>query len=153
MCLGARKRHSRARSDSRHWLVRWHFWTTNTSALQKLLRRRDDSIHIARRRVAPISFCQRPVLGWWPGLLLHPQPSDNCRAPVCYFRRTQGCRSLSRQTGRGHWHHFGLCRPASGRLVRRWSAELGVDLPVLIDNTALQVVPDYRLRAGISLQF
>jgi hypothetical protein len=36
---------------------------------------------------------------------------------------------------------------------RRWSVELDVGLPVLIDNTALQVVPDYRLRAGISLQF
>src|SRR5437588_2812073 len=36
---------------------------------------------------------------------------------------------------------------------RRWSAELGVDLPVSIDNTALQVVPNYRLRGGISLQF
>jgi len=36
---------------------------------------------------------------------------------------------------------------------RRWSAELGGDLPVSIDNTALQVVPNYRLRGGISLQF
>jgi hypothetical protein len=35
----------------------------------------------------------------------------------------------------------------------RWSAEVEVDLPVLIDNTALQVVPDYRLRGGISFHF
>src|ERR1700680_780241 len=28
----------------------------------------------------------------------------------------------------------------------RWSAEVAAELPVLIDNTALQVVPDYRLR-------
>jgi hypothetical protein len=35
----------------------------------------------------------------------------------------------------------------------RWSAELAVDLPVSIDNTALQVVPDYRLHGGISVQF
>ncbi|MEY2537738.1 MAG: hypothetical protein QOG67_1478 [Verrucomicrobiota bacterium] len=35
----------------------------------------------------------------------------------------------------------------------RWSAEMDVDLPVLIDNTALQVVPDYRLRGGISFHF
>ena len=35
----------------------------------------------------------------------------------------------------------------------RWSAELDVDLPVLIENTALQVVPDYRFRAGISFHF
>jgi hypothetical protein len=35
----------------------------------------------------------------------------------------------------------------------RWSAELAVDLPVAIDNTALQVVRDYRLHAGISVQF
>ena len=33
------------------------------------------------------------------------------------------------------------------------SAEIGADLPVLIDNTALQVVPDYRLRAGIAIRF
>ena len=36
---------------------------------------------------------------------------------------------------------------------RGWSAEVQVDLPVLIDNTALQVVPDYRIRGGISFQF
>jgi len=35
----------------------------------------------------------------------------------------------------------------------RWSAEVAAELPVLTDNTALQVVPDYRLHAGISVQF
>jgi hypothetical protein len=36
---------------------------------------------------------------------------------------------------------------------KRWSAEVDVDLPASIDNTALQVVPDYRLRGAISFQF
>jgi hypothetical protein len=35
----------------------------------------------------------------------------------------------------------------------RWSAEADVDLPVLINNTALQVVPDYRIRGGIAFHF
>jgi len=35
----------------------------------------------------------------------------------------------------------------------RWSADLDVDLPVSIDNTALQVVPDYRIRGGVSFHF
>src|SRR5438270_6698277 len=35
----------------------------------------------------------------------------------------------------------------------RWSAEIDVDLPVSIENTALQVVPDYRLRGGVSFHF
>ncbi len=35
----------------------------------------------------------------------------------------------------------------------RYSGEIGVDLPVSIENTALQVVPDYRIRAGFSVQF
>lgn len=35
----------------------------------------------------------------------------------------------------------------------RWSAELAADLPISIDNTSLQAVPDYRLHAGISVQF
>jgi hypothetical protein len=35
----------------------------------------------------------------------------------------------------------------------RFSAEVAVDLPVKIDNTALQVVPDYRLRGAISFHF
>ena len=35
----------------------------------------------------------------------------------------------------------------------RWSAELATDLPVSIQNTSLQAVPDYRLHAGISVQF
>jgi hypothetical protein len=35
----------------------------------------------------------------------------------------------------------------------RWSAELAADLPVFINNTSLQAVPDYRLHAGISVQF
>jgi len=33
------------------------------------------------------------------------------------------------------------------------SAEIAVDLPVSIDNTALQVVPDYRIRSGIAIRF
>jgi hypothetical protein len=37
--------------------------------------------------------------------------------------------------------------------VGKISAEIGADFPVSIDNTALQVVPDYRLRAGIALRF
>ena len=42
---------------------------------------------------------------------------------------------------------------AGPRIVASWrrlSAELAADLPVSIRNTALQVVPDYRLRGGIS---
>jgi hypothetical protein len=37
--------------------------------------------------------------------------------------------------------------------IGHWSAQLNVDLPVLIDNTALQAVPDYRIRGGISFHF
>jgi hypothetical protein len=35
----------------------------------------------------------------------------------------------------------------------RWSTEVAAELPVLINNTALQVVPDYRLHAAIAVQF
>lgn len=35
----------------------------------------------------------------------------------------------------------------------RWSAEFGAELPVLIDNTSIQLVPDYRLRGGVSYHF
>jgi hypothetical protein len=35
----------------------------------------------------------------------------------------------------------------------RVSAEIAIDLPVSIDNTALQAVPDYRIRGGIAFQF
>lgn len=35
----------------------------------------------------------------------------------------------------------------------RFSAAVGVDIPVLFDNTALQIVPDYRVRAGLSWRF
>ncbi|HEY0368093.1 MAG TPA: hypothetical protein VGC85_00720 [Chthoniobacterales bacterium] len=35
----------------------------------------------------------------------------------------------------------------------RTSAELGIDVPVSIDNTALQAVPDYRVRAAFSYHF
>jgi hypothetical protein len=34
-----------------------------------------------------------------------------------------------------------------------WSVEVDVDLPVSIDNTALQAVPNYRLRGGFSFHF
>jgi hypothetical protein len=35
----------------------------------------------------------------------------------------------------------------------RWSVEAAAHLPVKIDNTALQIVPDYRLRGELSVQF
>jgi hypothetical protein len=37
--------------------------------------------------------------------------------------------------------------------IGKISGELAVELPVLIDNTALQVVPDYRLRASFGIRF
>ena len=37
--------------------------------------------------------------------------------------------------------------------IGKWSAEIGAELPVSIDNTALQIVPDYRLQANVSLRF
>lgn len=35
----------------------------------------------------------------------------------------------------------------------RFSAEIAAEFPVSIDNTALQAVPDYRLRGGVSVHF
>jgi hypothetical protein len=35
----------------------------------------------------------------------------------------------------------------------RWSAQVDVDLPVDVENSALQIVPDYRVRSGVSVQF
>ncbi len=35
----------------------------------------------------------------------------------------------------------------------KFSAEIGADLPASIDNTALQTVADYRIRAGITYRF
>ena len=35
----------------------------------------------------------------------------------------------------------------------KFSAEIGADLPVSIANTALQTVPDYRIRAGVTCRF
>jgi hypothetical protein len=37
--------------------------------------------------------------------------------------------------------------------IGRISGEIGVDIPVRIDNTALQTVPDYRVRAGFAFRF
>jgi hypothetical protein len=41
----------------------------------------------------------------------------------------------------------------SGTFRDRIAAEVEIDIPVLIDNSALQIVPDYRVRAGISVRF
>ena len=35
----------------------------------------------------------------------------------------------------------------------RLSAEVGVDLPVSMSNTALQLVPDWRVRAAVTWHF
>jgi hypothetical protein len=35
----------------------------------------------------------------------------------------------------------------------RWSAEAGVDLPVSLDNSGVQAVPDYRIHAGLTFHF
>ncbi|HEX8372823.1 MAG TPA: hypothetical protein VF585_08595, partial [Chthoniobacterales bacterium] len=36
---------------------------------------------------------------------------------------------------------------------RQVSAEVGLELPVLLENTALQAMPEYRIRAAVSFQF
>ena len=43
--------------------------------------------------------------------------------------------------------------PRAVASLGKWSGELGIELPVSIDNTALQVVPDYRIRASIAVRF
>ena len=35
----------------------------------------------------------------------------------------------------------------------RFSAEVGLDLPVSVNNSALQAVPDFRVRAGLTWRF
>ena len=35
----------------------------------------------------------------------------------------------------------------------RWSAEFRAETPVILENSSFQVVPDYRLRAGIAIRF
>jgi hypothetical protein len=35
----------------------------------------------------------------------------------------------------------------------RWAAEAGLDLPVSIENTSLQSVPDYRIHASVTFRF
>jgi hypothetical protein len=35
----------------------------------------------------------------------------------------------------------------------RWSAEMAAEVPVLLENTGLQIVPDYRLRGAVSFHF
>ena len=37
--------------------------------------------------------------------------------------------------------------------IGKVSGELGIDLPVLMDNTSLQTVADYRIRAGFAIRF
>ncbi len=43
------------------------------------------------------------------------------------------------------------------KLIATWkdrlSADVGIDLPVSIENTALQAVPDFRVRAGLAWRF
>jgi hypothetical protein len=41
----------------------------------------------------------------------------------------------------------------SGTFRDRIAADVEFDVPVLIDNSALQIVPDYRIRAGITVRF
>lgn len=43
------------------------------------------------------------------------------------------------------------------RLIATWqdklSADLGIDIPVMLQNTAFQTVPDYRIRGGVTWHF
>jgi hypothetical protein len=43
--------------------------------------------------------------------------------------------------------------PRLSASVGKASGEIGLDLPVSIDNTVLQVVPDFRVRAGFAIRF
>ena len=40
-----------------------------------------------------------------------------------------------------------------GTIRDRFAAEVELGVPVHLENTALQIVPDYRVRAGFSVQF
>ena len=35
----------------------------------------------------------------------------------------------------------------------RWSAEFKAEIPVILENSSFQVMPDYRLKAGIAIRF
>src|SRR2546429_674852 len=53
----------------------------------------------------------------------------------------------------GHALALGSGSEISVTWGERLSAEVGVDLPMSLDNTALQSVPDYRVRAAVNWRF
>jgi hypothetical protein len=57
------------------------------------------------------------------------------------------------EQSRGHRRHFGVCRSAISGFAWPWIVEIAAEFPISIDNNALQVIPDYRLRGGISVHF
>ena len=72
----------------------------------------------------------------------------------CGVRRTQGPDTFQGQSA----DDTGVTAVYLGpQLSFTWtsklSAQLGADLPVSIDNTALQTVPDYRVRGGLTWHF
>jgi hypothetical protein len=112
----------------------------------------DNSIHCAATDCTNI-ICQRSVLGWWPGLYFIRNPQTIAGLQFVISGEHKDVDRFRGKPAEDTGITSVFVGPRAVASWRRWSAELDVDLPVLIDNTALQVVPDYRLRAGISLQF
>lgn len=48
---------------------------------------------------------------------------------------------------------FWFVGPRLTASLGRWSADAGIDLPISLENTSLQSVPDYRIHASVTFRF
>lgn len=113
-------------------------------------------IHYAIRSEGAIGYQYANDLTWdgGPGIYLWLTHTGSCSLQCNISGETKGLDTFKGEEARD----TGITAIYLGpELAFTWkqnlSIELGVDLPVLQDNTALQLVPDYRIRAGVTWRF
>ncbi len=111
------------------------------------------AIHPPRRRFASISFCQRSLLKRRTGLLLPAQPARHRRPAAVVSGEYKGVDRFRGKAAEDTGNHVGLRWCPRGGVVRKNQRGVTAEFPLTIDNTALQVVPDYRLRARSRIVF
>ena len=114
------------------------------------------AVHYSIRSTGSINYRFANDLTWnfGPGVYLLLDPACTVLLQANFSGEHKGLDSFSGQsagdTGVTAWY---VGPELVATLRDTLSAELGVDLPISIRNTALQSVPDYRLRASVTVRF
>ncbi|HYR58362.1 MAG TPA: hypothetical protein VEO95_07030, partial [Chthoniobacteraceae bacterium] len=112
-------------------------------------------VQYALRRRGHYAYRYADSLGWsgGPGVYLWRRGGDSLALQCVLAGETKGFDTFQGEPAADTGVTALYVGPRVSASFRNVSADVGVDLPVIMNTTSFQSTPDYRIRAGLSIRF